>query len=192
MSGPLNMRLEDIIDHPEQAKEIPLEAVPPLLAQMAAAQCALAARLCAKPAEDANLALAENGDRLITVDDAAEKLKLTKQYVYGLLKSGDIPSAKFGKYVRIRASDLNAWIEKHIENPIDSNIYRSYSKSYERNRTSKNSKNAWAHSRVDGRKNRREIKHSGAMGTGRVTDIRTRREVDSTDRKDRDEPKAEA
>jgi excisionase family DNA binding protein len=189
----VNKLLANVIGNPGEIEKIPREQIPALLLQISSLQAALAANMISGESTALHADFQEpESDGLITVEEASRKLSLTEQYVYGLLKAGDIPPVKCGKYVRIRVSDLNAWVEKHIELPIDNNLYHRYSRSHGRNRTSKNQKITWAHSRTDGRQDRREIKHRGAMGAGRVTDIRTRSEADSPDRTDRDEPKVEA
>lgn len=131
-------------------------------------------------------------DRLITVEEAAGRLQLTEQYIYGLLKKGEIPPVKQGKYVRIRASDLNAWIEKHIEKPLDNRLYHQYSSGHEGKGTGKDPKVTQSYSGANGGKDRRRVKHRGTMGTGRVADIRTRLQADTADRTDRDKPETEA
>jgi excisionase family DNA binding protein len=58
---------------------------------------------------------------ILTADEVAAFLKISKQQVYELAKprtrSGEVrnnplPSVRFGKTVRFRASDVEAWIEK--------------------------------------------------------------------------------
>lgn len=55
----------------------------------------------------------ENQEPLIlTVQDVAERLKLTDVTIYRLLKSGQIPGFKVGASWRIDDKDLNTYIKK--------------------------------------------------------------------------------
>jgi excisionase family DNA binding protein len=52
---------------------------------------------------------------LLTVEEAAEQLAVTGQYVYELLRKGDLPGLRVGKYWRIDEGDLLRWIAKQKE-----------------------------------------------------------------------------
>ena len=54
-------------------------------------------------------------DELLTLDEVAAYLKVSKQYVWRLTrpkqtKGTPIPTVKFGGTVRIRREDLDAWL----------------------------------------------------------------------------------
>jgi excisionase family DNA binding protein len=54
-------------------------------------------------------------DELLTLDEVAAYLKVSKQYVWRLTrptqaKGAPIPTVKFGGTVRIRRPDLDAWL----------------------------------------------------------------------------------
>ena len=65
--------LSEIMGRPESCREVPLEAIPGMLAQLAAAQSMLAARLMELMGKHENSGHAE-GDRLLTVEEAAQRL----------------------------------------------------------------------------------------------------------------------
>jgi excisionase family DNA binding protein len=51
-------------------------------------------------------------DRLLTVQDVADRLRVPLSWVYERTRSNDIPGlVKIGKYVRIRESELESYIE---------------------------------------------------------------------------------
>lgn len=53
-------------------------------------------------------------DRLLTVKEAAETLRVTEWTIYRLMKRGQLPFIKVGKrFTRIRRRDLEAFLDKH-------------------------------------------------------------------------------
>jgi excisionase family DNA binding protein len=117
-------KLADIVDHPERTGEIPIEAIPPLLAQLAAAQSALAARLLSSASNrlgDGGKIPADQGhaEQLMTVAEAATQLALKPAYVYELVRQVLLPAVRQGKYIRIRCADLRSWIMQHRKKAID-------------------------------------------------------------------------
>jgi len=168
----MNTRLADILVNPERASEIPTEAIPPLLAQLAAVQSALAARLLDAKNSDPRQPQSDWEDRLITVDEAATQLSFTSQYLYELIRKGLLPAIRQGKYLRIRLSDLSAWIDKHCERGLDKGLYRMYSSGYGRQRTPRNSKVSRPHTGANSGADRGHLKHGGQVGTRRGEDIR--------------------
>jgi len=48
--------------------------------------------------------------QLLTVDEVAEWLRLEKPYVYRLARSGELSRVRFGRYVRIPAGVVRAYI----------------------------------------------------------------------------------
>ena len=55
-------------------------------------------------------------DKIYTVPEVAEYLKMSKSKVYYLVQQKKIPHVKIGRNVRIRESDLTVWIEERIQN----------------------------------------------------------------------------
>ena len=58
-----------------------------------------------------------DADGLLTVPDAAARLRVPGQYVYDLIRRGELASVRFGKYVRVDHVDLDAYIMRH--KPLD-------------------------------------------------------------------------
>lgn len=54
-------------------------------------------------------------NRLVTVEEAASFLHISRAHLNKLLMSGMIPSLKIGKFRRIFASDLFDWLNRQIE-----------------------------------------------------------------------------
>lgn len=59
-------------------------------------------------------------DKIYTIPEVAEYLKLSKSKVYDLAKRERITFIKIGRNVRIRESDLDDWLEKQTR-PRNSN-----------------------------------------------------------------------
>jgi excisionase family DNA binding protein len=51
------------------------------------------------------------GDRLWTVAEVAEHMRVSNMTVYRLIKAGQLPAIRVGKNYRIRAGDLAAYLE---------------------------------------------------------------------------------
>ena len=44
--------------------------------------------------------------------EVAERLSLGRTVVYQLLRCGELPCVRIGRAVRVRATDLEAWVER--------------------------------------------------------------------------------
>ena len=54
------------------------------------------------------------GDRLLTVAEVADHMRVSNMTVYRLIKSGTLPALRVGKNFRIRASDLAAYLDASV------------------------------------------------------------------------------
>ena len=52
-------------------------------------------------------------DALMTLDEVAAFLRLSKDTVYRMAQSGRIPASKVGTQWRFRRSDVEAWLEQN-------------------------------------------------------------------------------
>ena len=52
---------------------------------------------------------------LLTVEDVAQRLKVSPSTVRRLIRRGGLKTVRLGRLIRIRPADLNAYIERHIE-----------------------------------------------------------------------------
>lgn len=55
----------------------------------------------------------EKQEKLLTGNDVAQRLQISKVHAYRLMRRGEIPVIRFGKVVRVRPQDLEKFIEKH-------------------------------------------------------------------------------
>jgi excisionase family DNA binding protein len=49
---------------------------------------------------------------LLTADEVAERLRVTKCWIYNEVRAGRLPHVRLGRYVRFRAGAIDAWIEQ--------------------------------------------------------------------------------
>lgn len=54
------------------------------------------------------------GDRLLTVAEVADHMRVSNMTVYRLIKAGTLPAIRVGKNYRIRSSDLAAYLDSSI------------------------------------------------------------------------------
>lgn len=54
---------------------------------------------------------AMNDDRLWTVAEVAEHMRVSNMTVYRLIKAADLPAIRVGKNYRIRSTDLTAYLD---------------------------------------------------------------------------------
>lgn len=163
----MNLLTEALADRKNLA-EIAVNEIPDVLGQIESARAILSARMLTPQGP---VIEPQGNDTLITVEEMAKRTTLTEQYCYDLIRKGGIPAVHIGKYIRIRVSDLSAWIEKHTEKPLDKQLYQRYNNSYERKGIGKDPKGARSYSSANGRQDRDNVKRFGATGTGRAENL---------------------
>ena len=57
--------------------------------------------------------------RLLTVDDVAERLGVTKDWVWAQARAGRIPHVQLGRYRRFRAEALDEWLDELERRSVD-------------------------------------------------------------------------
>lgn len=60
----------------------------------------------------------ENTRRLMSVEEAAEYLRMPKNTLYMKLQSGEVPASKLGKCWKIYQDELDKWLEVNRKNPV--------------------------------------------------------------------------
>ena len=53
-------------------------------------------------------------DRLLTVAEVAEHMRVSNMTVYRLIKGGSLPAIRVGKHYRIRGRDLSTYLDASI------------------------------------------------------------------------------
>ena len=107
--------LADLLTDPSRARELPQEALPGLLAQCAALQAVLAARLVVDQAKDAGTpvgGITRDEDRWLTPEEAHHLSKLGTRWLYRHWET--VPGAKkfSPKRLRFQERPFRRWLEK--------------------------------------------------------------------------------
>jgi excisionase family DNA binding protein len=53
------------------------------------------------------------GVQLLSIPQVCQELKMGKSWVYRRLRSGEIPSVKLGRTIRVRRDDLEEYLARH-------------------------------------------------------------------------------
>ncbi len=53
-----------------------------------------------------------NEEKILTIEEVGDYLKIPKQTLYVWARAGEIPAIKVGKHWRFRKSSIDGWIEK--------------------------------------------------------------------------------
>jgi excisionase family DNA binding protein len=48
-----------------------------------------------------------------TVDEVADRIQLSVNYIYRLARTGKIPCTRIGRHVRFSERDLEVWLDSH-------------------------------------------------------------------------------
>ncbi len=56
-------------------------------------------------------------ESVLTIDDLAEYLKVSKSTLYKLAQSGKVPGQKVGKHWRFRRETIDQWLDKTSDLP---------------------------------------------------------------------------
>lgn len=99
--------LDQLIQDPAKAAILPPEIAQALLIGLASLQPLLVQR-----------ALMGSSDKvgeedLLTIDQVATRLKLSQYRAYELCRQGELKAIRLGKSVRVKPSDLQAYVAQH-------------------------------------------------------------------------------
>ncbi len=171
--------LTDLLQEPQRAAELPPEAVTPLMAQCAALQSTLAARLATVQPVSFPPPSPQDTERLLTVPEVAEVLGVHPSYVYEVARSGKLPIVRLGKYVRIAPSALREWLaERGQQKGLDNRINVTLNSTYDWTRSSPNPQATRAHASQVRQARRRTPRHGESVGVQRPGDQRISRQAD--------------
>ena len=66
------------------------------------------------------------GEKLLKIEEVAAFMRVTKDHVYRLVRSGSIPSVRVGRALRFRSGDIHAYLEptKEADRGKEQNLTR--------------------------------------------------------------------
>ncbi len=173
--------LDQLAADPARVRDLPPEMARDLLLRVIGLQTALLAQALSHSASGDGQLEVPAEDRLLTVAEVAARLAVPKQYVYEMAQRGELPSIRFGKYVRVPLSALLGWQEKHL----DKRLPTMYSPPKdERGGAPANPKAAQAHAGGARGPARRLSQHRRTVGARRGADPRGDGSTDSIPRQD--------
>ena len=56
-------------------------------------------------------------DRLLTINETADYLRLSRAKTYTMAATGELPAVRFGRSVRVPVAALDEWIKEQTQNP---------------------------------------------------------------------------
>ena len=56
-----------------------------------------------------------SAERLLRAEDVAERIGMTKDFVYALVRRKEIPHVRLGRSVRFRRESIDAWLAEQEE-----------------------------------------------------------------------------
>jgi excisionase family DNA binding protein len=56
-------------------------------------------------------------DRLLTAGEVADTLRVSTMTIYRLIRRGELPAVRVGRNYRVRASDLDDYLEQQVVDP---------------------------------------------------------------------------
>ena len=59
------------------------------------------------------------GVQLLSIPQLCQELGMGKSWIYRRLRSGEIPSVKLGRSIKVKRADLEEYLEKHRYQPSD-------------------------------------------------------------------------
>jgi excisionase family DNA binding protein len=102
--------LDELGDTPAKAAALAPTAAAELLARCLSVQGVLIARLLSGATGEPSSSPA--GEPLLTLPQVGATLAVPASYAYELARRGELPTIRFGKYVRVRAADLQTWLAR--------------------------------------------------------------------------------
>ena len=106
--------LGELVNDPDQIVAIAPADIPRLIGDAEALKARLWARLqeCSAPVAARSPVQGGNGShRLLTADQAADRLDVTLARLYELARTGTLPAVRLGRQIRFSPDALTEWIE---------------------------------------------------------------------------------
>ena len=53
------------------------------------------------------------GEELLTIDQVQQHLKVGRTFAYSLVRSGQLPSYRVGRLLRVKRQDVDYWLDRN-------------------------------------------------------------------------------
>ena len=57
-------------------------------------------------------------ERLLTAGEVADTLRVSTMTIYRLIRRGELPAVRVGRNYRVRAADLDRYLEQQVVDPV--------------------------------------------------------------------------
>ena len=121
------------------------------------------------------------GEQWLTADEVAPLVSVPVTYVRQLIRQGTLPAVTIGKYIRVRRSDVLAFLAKGPTTPVDTRLSTVYSRSRGRISPPSSPNPRQADPGRRGRSARRHREQRRSVGTRRGPDLGGDGTVDPSD-----------
>ena len=119
MPADRNAELALVLADPQRIATLQADDVPSLLGALEQLRASLWVQMVRVPVPAAREPGTDASDEILTVADVSDELRFTRSYVYEAIRRGDLAAVRKGKYVRVRRSDLRAWLDGHSPRSLD-------------------------------------------------------------------------
>lgn len=156
-------------------------ALPPEVARVLTLRCAaVLTALASAPRADQQPRQAMENEGWFTIPEVAARLRFAKSYVYQLVRRGDLPALRKGKYWRVRLADLCRWEAALSKDPLDGRFSKVLTSSGDRRRVPTAPSSASADPGATRRAPPRSSNHALPTGAGPGAYPRSRSPIDPT------------
>lgn len=82
---------------------------------LAVRRCLSTPEAASRGTEETGVAMMERGRGAMNAVEAGEYLSMSERTVRRLSASGELRAVRYGRLVRYRPEDLDAWLEEHVD-----------------------------------------------------------------------------
>ncbi len=150
----------------EAIRSAPVDELPRLAGILAEAQARLALRLAAPTFS--GIGRPEEPERLLTLPEVAEILGVPEDRAYDLARRRELPVVTIGRYKRVRASALRAYVGENEQKALDERLSVSLSSLHDRGRGKADQEAARADAGRVRKAGRGSQRHRQPVGDGRA------------------------
>jgi excisionase family DNA binding protein len=108
--GPTDMDHDRALEQLKQALQAHHQALEELESALVEFEESISGEASLRPQEEGQ----RGGVQLLSIAQLCQELGMGKSWVYRRLRSGEIPSVRLGRSIKVRRQDLDEYLEKHL------------------------------------------------------------------------------